>query len=548
MTVTVTDNRTILDQADAITNFNLGSQNTTDYAEAAASVSLAVDTSTGQLFFNGTCPNFVTTGNELIYIWSSNTATQNSYKPATQANASHALWLSDGTNDIIIFMEGNDRLVFKHSDSQVQFSCFIIDVDYLDTVNTNGNLYEVAGSYASFDPTSITEVGAYYVTLSKALAGGFNCFIDIIRYGTEGISITGGTTGARGTFLEVTTEDRAKTDLKAHGIIREYTIGSYGVQGTLKFGTTSTGDSWFDDSDVSITFEDRQVSDDKWKIVVLGNTTGGEETHFYLTNVTIASARVGVEVDMTSTGINTIDLDSVKFTGLKNAINFPSDSASYSHSIVNCIFNDCGQVDPNTATLTDCTFSDSNSSTTGAMLLPASTTNLSGLKFVSGGTGHAIYITATGTYTFTNFTYSGYGATASSDAVILNQSGGSVTINVTGGDTPTYKNFSGSESTTIVASVTLTVTVQDTDRTKIQDVQTSIYLLDSPYTELMNEDTSALGVATESYGGSTPVDVVVKTRKSEDTDDPRYKATSSIQTITSDGLALTVTIEANPVL
>ena len=70
----------------------------------------------------------------------------------------------------------------------------------------------------------------------------------------------------------------------------------------------------------------------------------------------------------------------------------------------------------------------------------------------------------------------------------------------------------------------------------------------SPYTELMNEDTNVSGIAYEDYTGSYPVDVVVKTRKSDDLDDPRYFPESSIQQITSSGLTLTVSMRENTIL
>jgi hypothetical protein len=396
------------------------------------------------------------------------------------------------------------------------------------------------------------EVGAHYTTLSKALGGGTNCYIDIIRYGTEGISITGGTTGDRGTFAEVAAEDRDTADGKGHGVFREYTPGSYGAQSTIKFGTTSTGDSWFDDSGFSVTFEDRLISDDKFKIVALGNVTGGEETNLYLSDGTISTARPAVEVDMSSTGINVLDIDGVNFVNLKKPATFPTDSASYSHSISNCAFINSGQVNPGTVSFTYNSINDYDetySSAGGALIIDSASnvSNWSNLSFTSSGTGHAIYITAGGTYTFTNFTYSGYGASSTTDAVIYNNSGTSVTIQVSGGDTPTYRNGSGA-STTVVSSVTMTITVKNKDTLAvIQNAQTSIQLYNSPYTQLMNEDTNASGIATESYGGTTPVDVVVKVRKSETTDDPRYFAVSRIETVQSVvGLSATVLLEENP--
>ena len=97
-------------------------------------------------------------------------------------------------------------------------------------------------------------------------------------------------------------------------------------------------------------------------------------------------------------------------------------------------------------------------------------------------------------------------------------------------------------------SVNLTITVQDQAKDPIQNAQTSIQLLDAPFTQLMNEDTTGLGVATVGYVYIGGVDVVVKVRKSEDTDNPRYFAHSSVQEIDNGGLTLLVTLEENPFL
>jgi len=373
------------------------------------------------------------------------------------------MYIGDGTNNLIIYQAGNDREVFKHADGQVTFQCFLIDMDYLSTVSTNGDLAALNGTFASFNGASTSlDIGAHYTTLSKALGGGNNCYMDIIRYGTEGIQITGGTTADRGTFAQICIEDRSTLAGKAHGIIREYTGGAYGVQGPLQFGTTGTGDSWFEASGSSITFEDRLVADDKYKIVVLGNTAAGEETHFILRNSTVQSARPGVTIDMSSTGINELVLTGTTFLNLLNAITLPTDTitGSYTHTVTSCTYTNCGILDQGSVTLTGCTFS-SAADPLGALLLDTSgqSDTSTGLNFISDGTGHAIYITATGTYNFTNFTFSGYAATdgTTGNEVVYNNSGGAVTINVSGGDTPTVRNGAGA-STTVNNTVTVTLT------------------------------------------------------------------------------------------
>lgn len=71
--------------------------------------------------------------------------------------------------------------------------------------------------------------------------------------------------------------------------------------------------------------------------------------------------------------------------------------------------------------------------------------------------GHAIEITQPGTYTFSGNTFEGYGADGTIDAMIYNNSGGLVTLNITdGGDTPTVRNGTGA-STTINNNVSITL-------------------------------------------------------------------------------------------
>jgi hypothetical protein len=125
---------------------------------------------------------------------------------------------------------------------------------------------------------------------------------------------------------------------------------------------------------------------------------------------------------------------------------------------------------------------------------------------------------------------------------------GIVKINASNGADPSSTDNTGAVAgvVIIINTVTLTVTVKNENRVAIQDAQTSIRLLNSPFTELMNEDTLATGIATEDYNYVGDTDVVVKVRKSEDTDDPRYVGYSKIDKITSNGLNLAVTLKEQP--
>jgi hypothetical protein len=92
---------------------------------------------------------------------------------------------------------------------------------------------------------------------------------------------------------------------------------------------------------------------------------------------------------------------------------------------------------------------------------------LDGSSFISGGTGHGLRLgpnTPT-TIALTSVTFTGYSGTpgsnptessGSADAAIFNDSGKAITINVSGGTTPSVRN--GANSTTVVNS-TFAVTV-----------------------------------------------------------------------------------------
>jgi hypothetical protein len=98
---------------------------------------------------------------------------------------------------------------------------------------------------------------------------------------------------------------------------------------------------------------------------------------------------------------------------------------------------------------------------------------IAGCNFIAGPDGgHAIELTATGTYAFDANTFSGYLGTpgtnlvadsGSSSAAIYNNSGGAITLSITGsGDSPSIRNGATS-TTTVTNSVTLTLTGIETD-------------------------------------------------------------------------------------
>jgi hypothetical protein len=487
MAVTVNDTRTTWDDADADTDWNVGVENTTDYAEANGSITEAVDTTSQHMEATKTLVDLTST---LVYVWSANIAEQNVWKPGTLADAPHCLYISDGTNDLALLQAGNDREVFKHSETQVVFQCFVIDTDYIDTKDAAGEIYEINGSVGSFDPASVTEIGAYYTTNSKSFKG-WNVGCDIIRHGNGGLEVYGGTTGDRGTLAEIVAEDRSKTTGKCHGIIREYTAGTYGAQGALTFGTASaTADAWFEDANVSITFEDRDIGANKYKLTVQGNST--DANHFILSNARISSAGPSLGIELNNSDIDTLSLDTVTFDGVSAQITLPTDSASYTHVVNNCTFNDCQLISPGTVDFTNNTMTNP-ASTNGALVISTSgTDNWYGNTVISGGTGHALFINAVGTYTLTDHTFIGFATQAGTagDRIIFNLSSGHVVIINDGSGELSYENFLTSTTEIVNPPPTTTVFVATTGGVPVENARVFVQATDGtgplPFEDTVN--------------------------------------------------------------
>ena len=126
-------------------------------------------------------------------------------------------------------------------------------------------------------------------------------------------------------------------------------------------------------------------------------------------------------------------------------------------------------------TLNGCNISVTTLSAGNYLLSTATPNQFSNCSFNgSASSGHAIRITAPGTYSFSGNTFTGFGADGTTSAAIFNDSGGLVTLNITGGgNTPTVRNGTGA-STIINNAVTLTVTVKDEAGSPIQNARVSI--------------------------------------------------------------------------
>jgi hypothetical protein len=173
------------------------------------------------------------------------------------------------------------------------------------------------------------------------------------------------------------------------------------------------------------------------------------------------------------------------------------------------------------------------------------------IEFTGGDAGNYIEVgyDQGGSHGGNKSTYTGsWAADATDDLYFYVRTGGEVTIDAADGADPGTTAETGSPAgvTNINNAVTLQITVLDVDNDPIENAQCSIFLLDSPYTELMNEDSLASGIASQGYNYVGVTDIKFRVRKSETTDNPRYFPATGTGQIDANGFTQTVQLKVNP--
>ena len=271
MAVILTDHRTIVNEADSTTGFTGSPTLVTadpDPAEATGHVGYVVSNATVDAYTSITS---ISTTNRLVYVWCLPNGAMD-----TLANGGFAIEIGDGSNRVAYHMGGSDYVGFRHNEGAPQYICMVMDQGSLPADKTVR-----AGSEGSLAWGSITQLGAMFKTLAKSKGNTQNCFVDIMRVADLSVNngavmtITGGTSGTPGKFSEIAAADRGIGNQQAYGVLREYAPGLYGVQGPLRFGNaTGTASSWFEDTNVSIAFEDRGFRTSVYGIYITDNGTG----------------------------------------------------------------------------------------------------------------------------------------------------------------------------------------------------------------------------------------------------------------------------------
>lgn len=277
MAVTIYDQRAVWNPCESLTDWGSNTGTASDlYAgtpaprEGTNCIGITVSTATEDYYYEPAAGGPFDFRHTVWYMWILPQGEIGNF-----ATGGLSMYFGDGTNSIAYHIGGSDFENFK----RFSWQCAFLDQDNLPAFHV------IAGSEAALNWSAITQMGIEATTLSKALGGGQNIFIDVIRYGYKrrnGLIITGGEAGDPGTFEQIVAEDNSVATGKAYGVIRELTSGIYGLQGSLIFGNGRTGleSVYFKDTDAVVSFENKLIERDKFTVQILGNPTGNTYVEF----------------------------------------------------------------------------------------------------------------------------------------------------------------------------------------------------------------------------------------------------------------------------
>jgi len=340
MAITLNELRNEIDQADSLTGWTgvdvTGTSNPTPI-EATDWLGANVG---AEIFVSYHTISATNLSDAIIYCW---VFSRLALGDTADTNGGLMIMLADGTPDRIGYkVNGADLAAFRHDQGPTGWQC-----PALDTTSLPASPYVDAGVAGNIDLTNIVEVGTIVNSLSAAPGMNPTYSVDIMRWldvtANNGCAadIVGGTSGTPGLWSEIATADRQIGNQQAHGLVRELAAGAFGVQGPLRFGNaTGSSSSWFEDSNITVVFEDRGFRTDLYKIFITDNGTG--TTTFRLHGAAlIAPTGVGAEFDAdTDTDVTDVVLDNgSRIAGFIGGIGLQS-----GHTVTDTVITDSGQV------------------------------------------------------------------------------------------------------------------------------------------------------------------------------------------------------------
>jgi hypothetical protein len=381
----------------------------------------------------------------------------------------------------------------------------------------DGSDTETDGGWKCYvvDPASTANVSAGTLTLTTVRNCGFinrqltavntalnNILVDAIRRGT-GLTATASSAADTITFANLYATD--STTANSWGIITQ-NAGIYYGAGTMRVGSAAqTNTCLFKDTNDVLVWREFPVSNTLYSFTLAGaaafRTTFqlGEKVGTVTSDGCVVRGQ-GAAVWNVVCGANSdFKAYACTFARMRAA------TLSSGSELRGTALAACGTIDVNGATIASCTFS-AHTATQLKLDAASDATNLSSLSFSSGGTGHAIEITAAGTYTLTGHTFTGYAASNGStgnETIHVNLASGTVNISV---DSNVSVRTAGATVNVTVGQKTLTLT-------GIVSGSDVVILGAGTETELVSNDGATNPVTsfqyTYSYAANTFIDVAV---------------------------------------
>lgn len=373
---------------------------------------------------NVTAANMATKANRGVAFGLTNTSTTST---AAWSTTNYKLWLLDGSD----------------TETDGGWKCYVVD------------------------PAGTADVSAGTLTLTTVRNCGFinrqltgvntslnNILVDAIRRGT-GLTATASSAADTITFASLYATD--STNANAWGIITQ-NAGIYYGAGTMRVGSSAQANTClFKDTNAVLVWRNFPVSNTLYSFTLAG--AASQRTTFQLGEKVGTSTSDGCVVRGQGTAVWNVVCDANSdFKAYASSLSrMLAATLSSGSELRNTALSACGTIEVNGATIASCTFS-AHTATQLKLDAASEAANLSSLVFTSGGTGHAIEITAAGDYNLTGHTFSGYAAsngTTGNETIHVNLASGTVNISV---DVNVSIRTAGATVNVTVGQKTLTLT------------------------------------------------------------------------------------------
>lgn len=456
--------------------------------QGVASMGYKTGTSSGTTdvggHFNATAT--FSAANQHVYHWRNNVTSANA---ATKANRGLAFGLTNtSTTSTTAWSTTNYKLwLLDGSDTAVEGGWVPYCVDPAGTADVSAGTLTVA---------SIRNCAFISRQQSTVNTGLNNVLVDAIRRGT-GVTATASSAADTITLDSIYLVDSTLTN--AWGILSKANEIYYGL-GTINIGSASQANTClFKDTNQVLIWRQQPVSTTHYKFNLLG--ASGQLTTFQLGNKAgDGSTSSGCTIRGAGTAVWNLTANAntraLIYASTLERINTATLTAASELKNTNVV--ESGTITTAGATLTDCSFS-AHTATQLQLAQPSEVGNITGCKFTSAGTGHAMRITGTAAnFTLSGNLFTGYaayqadGTSTGNEALFIDIASGNITISITnGGNTPSYRT----SGATVTISNDKTFTLSNI----VYNSEVRIYKV--------SDDTELAGV--ENIGITTPTNASV---------------------------------------